>query len=380
MNKNILKVASFVVATIMLTACDNDPEPLPGPLPNPAPVLPAGAFIVNAGNMSGNIDGSLSFINYATGEIDNNIFAGANSNIKLGDTPNAGLVYDGVIYIAVTGSEVLQIIDANSFKLIKTLSTSQYGAGPRRLCVYEGSIYITLFKGTYGVSGEKGYLARLDPSTLEITAVVEVGPQPEYVVAFNDRLYVAVSDGYGYGSDACIAVVDPETFTVSKKISAESLINPVCLVTNGTQLYVSSWGTFLNEPPYTQTGYGVFQIENDTLSEKICDGIQIDLSGNYLYYISDPYTLDTSEPVYGVYNTVTGEDNTNWLASDAVDSPISLGVDPVTAEIFILSYNLGDYGFASYDTNGYVRSFTPQGATVATYQAAIAPTSIFFNY
>lgn len=370
------------IAAIMFAACDNDspnPDPTPNP-PGPSNTETLGAFVVNAGNMYNNIDGSLSYIAYADNKVYNNVFSSSNDNMKLGDTPNSGLVYEGEIYIAVTGSQVVQVVELDGFKFVKTISTDSYGAGPRHMTSYNGKIYMTLFKGTWGISGEPGYLAELDPETFAITRTVEVGPQPEYVVAFQDNLYIAVSDGYGDGSAACVAVVDPSTFTVTKRITATDFVNPVNLVTNGTKLYVSSWGQYLNEAPYTQYNYGVYEIASDELSAKVCDGIEIAMNGDYLYYISDPYRVDGTAPSYGVYNSATGVDNANWIApGNGVDYPVTLGASPITGDVFILSYSLGEGGFVSYDLNGYVKQYKPDGTPIQTFEVGIDPTGIFFT-
>ena len=371
MKKFILPIAAIAL-TLGFGACSNDKdEPgTPTPPPTPEQSRSNGAFIVNAGSMYSNIDGSLEYIDYSTNNVINDVFKSVNQGQTIGDTFNDGYILDDEIYLAVTDSKVLHIIDREDYKLEKTISTADYNGGPRHITSYNGMIYMTLF-------GMPGYLAEVDPEKEEITRTLEVGPLPEYVCAFNDMLYVAVSDGYGDGSQACVAVVDPKSFTVTKRITG--VVNPVNLVTNGTQLFVCAWGQYMSEPPYSQYNYGAYEIVNNTLSEKICDATDIWIKDNYLYYISFPYGFDNDTLKYGLYNTSTKED-TSWIDSkDGVDYPVGGAVDPSSGDVFILSYELGEGGFASYSTPGYVKRYKADGTFVARYQTGVGPVSMFFN-
>lgn len=358
-----------VLMALATGACSDDKDKEPQK-PGPGPVVKDsyGVFIVNAGNMYSNIEGSLEYIEYETGNVFDDIFKSNNNGQTVGDTFNSGYVFEDEIYLAVTDSKVLHIIDREDFKLEKTISTADYNGGPRQITSYNGKIYVTLF-------GQPGYVAEVDPESMTITRTVEVGPLPEYIVAYDGKLYVAVSDGYGDGSEACVAVIDPNNFTVSQKI--KGIVNPVNLVTNGNRLFVCSWGQYMSEPPYTQYNYGAFEIVNDSFSDKLCDATDIWIHGNNLYYISFPYGADNVK--YGVYD-ITSQKDLEWIDSkNGVDYPISGKADPVSGDIFILSYELGEGGYASYSTPGYVKQYGADGSFKARYTTGVGPTTMFFN-
>lgn len=326
-----------------------------------------GVFIVNAGNMYSNIAGSLGYLEYSTEKMFEDLFSNANGGATVGDVFNSGYIYDDKIYLAVTNSAIVHVLDRETYKVVKSITTPS-NAGPRQFTSYNGKVYVTLF-------GTPGYLAEIDPESLEITNELEVGPLPEYVVAYGDKLYVSVSDGYGQGDEACVAVIDPSTLSVTKRITG--VTNPVNLATNGKQLYVCAWGKYMSEPPYSQYDYGIWEIKDETLGEKVSEGTYMSINGDKLYYYSDPYGTDIIE--YGVLDTTTNQ-YAEWIeAENGVDSPIAIGSDPITGDVFILSYHLGEGGYASYNTPGYIKQYRSNGDEVGTFDTGISPSSMFFN-
>ncbi|MCH5235032.1 MAG: hypothetical protein J1E16_07030 [Muribaculaceae bacterium] len=364
--KKIYLFFAFSILFLNFTACSDKDDPDPNPAPESK--VDYGVFIVNSGNMYSNIDGSLGYIEFGTGDIFQNLFKEANDNATIGDTFNSGYIDGNYIYLAVTDSKVIHVIDRTTFELVKTITTT---AGPRQITSYNGKIYATLF-------GQPGYVVEIDPSTLEITRTIEVGPLPEYIVPFQGNLYVAVSDGYGDGSQASITVIDPSSFNVTRKITG--IVNPVNLVTNGNQLYVCSNGQYLSEYPYTQYNYGVYEIKDNTLSEKLCEATYISIRNNKLYYMDASYSYGEEHNYY--YGVLDTKNNTSskWINSeDGVDFPIALGVDPIKGEVIILSYELGEGGYASYSTPGYAKRYTGDGQLIGKYTTGVGPTNMFFN-
>ena len=358
----------FAVSMFSLnfTACSDKDEP--DPTPGPESKVDYGVFIVNAGNMYSNIDGSLGYIEFGSGDTFQNLFKEANNNATVGDTFNSGYIDGNYIYLAVTDSKVIHVIDRTTFEHIKTITTT---SGPRQITSYKGMIYATLF-------GQPGYVAEIDPSKLEITRTIEVGPLPEYIVPFKGNLYVAVSDGYGDGSQASIAVIDPSSFNVTRNITG--IVNPVNLATNGNQLYVCSNGQYLSEYPYTQYNYGVYEIKDNTLSPKLCEATYISIHNNKLYYMDASYSYgDIHNYYYGVLDT-SNNTTSKWINSEeGVDFPIALGVDPIKGEVIILSNELGEGGYASYSTPGYAKRYTADGQLIGKYTTGVGPTNMFFN-
>lgn len=322
-----------------------------------------GVFVVNNGNWSANIPGALCYLNYTNNSMTPDAFYDVNG-MYVGDTFQDGIVYGDKIYLAVTGSAVVHVLDRNTLKLINTIQPNP-NAGPRCLTAANGKIYATLF-------GAPGYLCEIDTVSFQYRSV-EVGPQPEHVVLFKEKLYVAVSDGYGDYSQSCVAVVNPSSLQVEKKINVG--INPVNLLTNGSELYVCSWGEY--DSNWNQINYGIRQIVNDVATEIIAPGIYTAINGDNLYYIDAAYGSATVS--YNVMNTKTNTSST-WLpASNGVDSPNGMGVDPVSGNVFILSYSMGEAGYPSYNTPGYMNEYTSTGVFVNKHTVGVGPVAVFFN-
>lgn len=370
MKKKFLFSALCSALIMALSACSND-DPTGGNNGGgngggEKPTQPGshGVFVVNTGAQYANLPGTLGYLDYEADLMSADVFYDAN-RMYVGDTFNDGCVYGNQIYLAVTDSRVFHVIDRETFTLVKTVQPSAE-AGPRHLTVYDGYVYCTLY-------GTPGYLCRINPSTFDYE-LLEVGPQPEYVVPFNGKLYVAVSDGYSTTlSNSCIAVVDPTSFTVTKTITG--IKNPVQLATNGSQLFVCSWGEY--DENWVPVNYGIREIVNDQLVGTLHKGNYMAINGNNLYYIDAAF--DTGTVGYWLLDTKTGK-TTEWInPAQGVFSPNAIGVDPDNGSVFILSYKQGEYGYPSYTTNGYMNMYTPQGAFVEQYETGVGPCALFFN-
>lgn len=371
MKKIIKSLPLLLTAALTFSSCSDD-NGGGGGGDLPSETTSNGVFVCNQGSFYSGIVGSLSYIEYETSKTFNNVFYNANQTY-IGDTFQSGFIYGDYIYLLLSDSHIIQIIDKQTYNLVSSISTQELNAGPRYMTEYNGMLYATLF-------ADPGYVVEIDPATNKITRQLEIGNQPEYIVSYKNSLYVAVSDGYNVSSavnpNSFIAVVNPTSMTISNKITG--LVNPVQLATNGSELFVCSWGWYDSENSYSQTDYGIYQVTNTVT--KICDGTTMALNGDKLYYISDPYIYNNNAPAfYGVWDITSGT-SSQWIDSaQGVDYPTSgIGVDPVTGNVFVCSYELID-GWASYNTPGYVKQYTSRGDVVGTYKVGISPNYLFFN-
>lgn len=361
MKKFLLMAA--VAGVFCFTGCSDSDEP--GPVIDPV-MTSEGVFVVNSGNLGGNIAGSLSYLDYSTNTIANNVFYDANGQY-VGDTFNDGLVYGDKMYLAVDNSNVVHVLNAGTLKLEKTIAMDATMSSPRRLAAYDGKVYLTLFSG---------YLAQIDPATMSVVKTIEVGPNPEAVVAYNDKLYVAVSDGYNSAGDyanACVAVVDPKTMTVTKKIQAGK--NLTDLATNGESLFVLSSGEY-EAGTWKQINYGVKEIKNDQASEILFPATMMGINATTLYYIDNGY--GASSISYGKYDLKSGA-TSSWISGSDIKSPAGLGVDALSGNTYVISYNLGESGYADYKAAGYMARYDENDALKGTYTVGIGAVRVFFN-
>ena len=109
--RRLLKVISFFVI-VLLQSCSDDPKlAIPGE---------EGFFIVNEGGY-GNSNTSISFYDKKTDEVINDVFFAVNGR-KLGDQAQSMTLFDGKGYIVVQGSGTIEVIDADDYKSVATIS------------------------------------------------------------------------------------------------------------------------------------------------------------------------------------------------------------------------------------------------------------------
>lgn len=323
-----------------------------------------GVYVVNAGVWNSSNSGTLSYLPLNENKIYNNVFFEATGQY-VGDTFNDGIVTADKIYLAVNGSSVVHVLDRGTLKLEKTISFTGNTTGPRRLAQIEGDVYVTLFSG---------YLAKIDGKTLAVTSV-EVGPNPEAVVVYDEKLYVAVSDALNSAGDysgSCVAVVDPKTLTVTKRIDAGK--NLTDLATNGAELFVLSSGEY--EPvTWKQINYGVKQIKGDEASEILFPATYMAIRNETVYYIDNAYLVEST--TYGKYDVKSGRTSA-WIPATEVKSPAGLGIDVDYGEAYILSNNLGEGGYVDYTVSGYMVRYDSDGKFMGKYDVGVCPTRLFF--
>lgn len=356
--KQFTKLMLMAACSLGFTACSDDDEPN---LPNPdVPTEAEGAFILNQGNYSKQIEGSLTLIDYTSSTASQNIFQRANGR-SLGSTPQAAVVYGGKIYLGIYGSNVIEILDRSTYKSVKQISLADAeGQSPRALVAKDGKVYISMYNG---------YVSRLDTLSLSIDKSVKVGPNPEIMAIKGDYLYVPNSDGMNYPNYGTTASkIDLKSFTVEKTLTVG--LNPTEFVSNGTDLFLLCKGN------YGDTPSKIYRLDNSDNSTEVAEATLIAIKDNNLYYVNAPYKAP--EITYTTYDIKSGS-KTNMLSDGGVDSPAGLGVDPVNGNIVVTSYSM-DNGDASYATDGYAKVYDSTGTFLKRYDVGVGPVAVFFNY
>src|SRR5690554_3339210 len=191
----------ILVALVFLTACKKEEaEPLPeGGYSNGILVLNEGLFQLN--------NSSLSWIDLETEDVRQNLFLNTN-NRPLGDIGNDMILYGNKIYITVTGSSTVEILDKSSLKSIKQIPFNYNGQAqePRNITTHQGKVFVSSFDG---------YVSAIDTSSLQITKRIKVGRNPEGVCVSNSSLFVSNSGGLDFGNeDSTVFEIDLNTLTI----------------------------------------------------------------------------------------------------------------------------------------------------------------------
>ena len=376
MKKYLLGLAVLLMGTAVMTSCDPDED-------YPETYLQeysTGAYVVNAGNMYSNIESSLTAIDYASSTATQNVFKTANGR-SLGNTANDGIVYGNKIYLAVDQSNTIEVIDKKTKQSIKQIKTTDLlgkaeGAEPRHISADGGKVYFT----TYG-----GYVAAVDTTSFALQKKWKVGSYPEGLVIAHGNIYVANSNyGKGGGNISCINLSNDKVET--KNIEG---------VNNPTSIYYAAGLLYVLDNQYYDASYNAYG-ENTLRTVEFAQGkSQKVADGNYAVCVTPGATTRTSvevvRPYFFVLNApfggtpsvsvfVAGSTQPQALTLSKMPvSPCGIFVDPLNGHIFVLSYRLGDSGYADYNGNGYVVEYDSTGQKLHEYETGVGSCAMFFD-
>ena len=376
MKKYLLGLAVLLMGTAVMTSCSDDND---GP-ETYLQVYSTGAYVVNSGNMYNKIESSLTAIDYASSTATQNVFKAANGR-SLGNTANDGIVYGNKIYLAVDQSNTIEVIDKKTKQSIKQIKTTELlgnaeGAEPRHIIADGGKVYFT----TYG-----GYVAAVDTTSFALQKKWQVGSYPEGLVIAHGNIYVANSNyGAGGGNISCINLSNDNVET--KNI--EGVNNPTSIYYASNVLYVLDNPVYGPAPDYAATGENALRAVSfaEGKSQKVADGnyavcvtpgatTRMDVVRPYFYVLNAPFGSTPSVSVL-----VAGSTQPQALTlSEMPVSPCGIFADPLNGHIFVLSYRLGDSGYADYNGNGYVVEYDRAGQKLHEYETGVGSCAMFFD-
>ena len=342
-------------------------------------VVTKGALIINNGNAYNGIDGSLTFLDFATdpATVQQNVYKTANG-VSLGGTPNDVYVYGDKLYITGSDENVVFVLNKTNFKQIKKISTvadmgEAEGVTPRHLKAFDGKVYVT----TYG-----GYVGVIDTLTLNVINKYKVGSAPEGMAfgGTNDAdvsLYVANSD-YGNGNGS-ISKITLATGTVME-IKNEKIHNPQQLAVSGDLIYVLDWGYY--DENWNQKEAGVYLISGTSVTQVVPDATGMAASGQYIVTYNNPY--GSSSISYSVYNAAYNMTASYLLSGgNPISSPCAISIDPNTGYVFLASRVIDpDTGYPSYTMPGYLNVYDGTGQFIGStsYTTGVEPHAIAFTH
>lgn len=375
------KLCLLVMICFTVCACQTD-DPLTGDvIQNPGEGgidQPSGTvtgfYLLNQGNMSMN-KASLDYMNYETGTYKRNIFSQANPNLVggLGDVGNAMGIYGSKLYVVVNASNKIEVLNANTGVRIKQIDLDN----GRYLTFYNGKAYVSSYLGTIGdPKAPKGIVAEIDTTSLNITRRVEIGRQPEELVAFNNKIYVANSGGYSPPDyESTISVIDIPSFIETKRLDVAVNLHRLKIDSEG-DLYVTSRGDYYEIP----SKLFVIDTKTETIKKSFDVGVTdftIHKDIAYMYstefsYISGDYTssyrmLDTRTETF-LETTFIPDTYKNLI-----EMPYGIAVHPDTDDVLITDAK-------DYVTPGTLYCFTAEGELKWSVETGDIPAQIAFKY
>ncbi len=343
------------LAVLGLASCDSKDEPK-----NPA-VDPSanGIMILNQGSYEKNNAG-ISYIKDNDGEISliSDYFFEKN-NSRLGDNATDIAVYNGYIYVSLTGSNCIYKLDKTGTIQSKVLfhTDKDLQGGVRYMAFKDNYIYASF----YG-----GIVAKISIDNLNVESKLKTpGANLEGIAEVNGSIYVA--DSYESVYDATtgksdtkyndrLYIIDPKTFTVAGSVKVA--VNPNKLMAYDGKLFLISWGN------YADKGYS-FQMIEPSAGNKVTElGTATDMGiGNGKVYLLNSVTDWTTWTSTNTWFTYDIESKTMNQTSFMKNAPENLATDHISmitvdsksGDIYIgtTRYTLGNgqiYGFSKDGT------------------------------
>ena len=355
MKKYFSLLAMAAMAACSLTSCSDDDNETPRLMPV---VTSDGVFVVNGGNKSGGIEGSLTYYDYGTQTATQNVYQAANG-VALGETPNHAVVHGSKIYIVGSGESTIFVADKNTLKAVANIKVEVDGKTATSRQAVAGGGYV--FVSTYSNA-----VIAIDTLTNTISKTFKSGFYSEGMT-FGGGQYLYVADSnYGKGkqeeSYPSISIIDLKTGQ-TETFTYDLINNPVDVKIAGNRMFILDSGHY--DDNWNQIGAGVYELANGEVTKR-ADATEMAVCGNKVYVINAPYTYPATEPTYKVFDTTTNSLTTFCDGTD-IEYPGKISTDPVTGQVYITSYHIGSSGFADYKGAGYCVIYDSNGVKLGQF-------------
>ncbi len=370
MKKYLSFAALAVCAMFGMTSCDDKDE-----TPELIPVQTSeGVFVLNSGNQSGKIDGSLTYYDYATGTATQKVYKAANDK-SLGVTIPGAVVYGSKIYIVGSVENTVFIADRKTLKEIATVKTEVEGTGVkgRHICAGEGKVFVATYNNA---------VLAIDTLTNEVCNTFKSGDYSDGICYSNGYLYTGDTDYGRYGKEthgtpsvSKINVATGET----KIITNEAFRNPTDIVCVDGRIFVQDKG-YYGGADGGQIEQNLFELDAEgNIIKTICAASTICASNDKIYVINYPYKSKEA-PQYNVYDVKTGT-LSKFCDGSEVLYPNLISVDPVKNIVYISSYQLkSGTTSADYKVDGFIAMYDAKtGAFIKTFDCGVGGGAVVPN-
>ena len=343
----------------------------------PGPVK--GFFLLNEGNMGSN-KCTLDFVDFENGYYVRNLYAEKNPNVvkELGDVGNDVQIYGSKMYAVINCSHKVEVLDARSCQRLGQVDIPNC----RYIAFDKGYAYVSAYVGPVGIdpNAQLGAVFQVDTATLEITAEVTVGYQPDELVIQDGLIYVANSGGYRKPNyDNTVSVIDIETMTQIRKIPVGINLHRIRADKYG-KLWVSSRGDYEKIPSR------LFVLEKDKRTNRMevrdtlnvsCSEMDICGDSLYLYSVEWSNISQENNVTYGIIDVRTGELISNSFIKDGTETdieiPYGLKVNPETGDVYVTDAK-------NYVSSGNLHCYGQDGIRKWSVRTGDIPAHMAFLY
>src|SRR5690554_6387695 len=172
---NNLFYSLLAITVLAASSCKKDNNTLPdAPLP-----AVSGVYILNEGYYDAD-NGTLSYFDLESKKMTNEFFVAANPGKKLGDVANDMGSYGSKLYITVNRSNKIEIMNAESGVVIKTVNVR----APRFLAFHGKHAFISSYTAKVAVQ---------DTASMTVIKEIEAGRTSEQLAVSGDYDFVAIA-------------------------------------------------------------------------------------------------------------------------------------------------------------------------------------------
>lgn len=339
----------------------------------------AGLYLLNEGNMGSN-KCTLDFVDFDNGYYVRNLYAEKNPNVvkELGDVGNDVQIYGSKMYAVINCSHKVEVLDARSCQRLGQVDIPNC----RYIAFDKGFAYVSAYVGPVGIdpNAQLGAVFQVDTATLEITAEVTVGYQPDELVIQDGLIYVANSGGYRKPNyDNTVSVIDIETMTQIRKIPVGINLHRIRADKYG-KLWVSSRGDYEKIPSR------LFVLEKDKRTNRMevrdtlnvsCSEMDICGDSLYLYSVEWSNISQENNVTYGIIDVRTGELISNSFIKDGTETdieiPYGLKVNPETGDVYVTDAK-------NYVSSGNLHCYGQDGIRKWSVRTGDIPAHMAFLY
>jgi DNA-binding beta-propeller fold protein YncE len=315
----------------------HEEEPLPVDPPSPEDSPIQGFYLLNEGNMGSN-KATLDYYDYASGVYSRNIYGEANPGVpkELGDVGNDLRLYGSRLYAVVNCSNKVEVMDAATARRIGQVDIPNC----RYIRFHEGYAYVTSYAGPVEMNPnyqQRGYVAKVDTSTLTVVGRCMVGFQPDELEIVGEKIYVANSGGYmSPNYEHTVSVIDLRAFAETHRIDVAPNLHRLRADRRGS-LWVSSRGDYYSQPSRLYR----IDLESDTLADSLdiaVSNFYLDGDSLYLYSAEWSYLAMESVVTYGIVDVASRSIVSRNFIADAtlrIRVPYGILVHPHTKDIYL---------------------------------------------
>ena len=348
----------FTLAALLLVSCEKDNRNENSDAEIDVTTGATKVLVLNEGNWGSN-NATISALDPRHREINVDWFASVNGR-GLGDVAQDMISYGTKVYVTVTFSNSLEVIDPKSGNANRIDMGSRK---PRYLAADGGKLYITCYSPCSVV--------RVDTSTLAIEATCTLGDfQPEGIAISQGKAFVAssnISDASGnYTFDDKLYVIDLSTFANPTTVTVGLNPQEVMEIADG-KLIVNYWGDYKSQP----AGAALVDVSTLAVSQTGQALNKMAVYNGKAYGYSTTYDASYNQTINYIVVNADGSVAAFPFTPSLDENPYGLSIDPKNGYFYLFTDG-------NYSTNGSVYCFSPTGQKCFVREAAILPKKAIF--